>query len=85
MADALAIRPHTVIHTDKDLAPMRDLLLRVTPHLTIEGHKLILEEEAMSLRRQLMVILLNSNYDILRVDQNGPRWPNCIKRLWHDA
>ena len=69
MTEALAIRPHTIIHTDKDLAPMADLLRQVTPHLSIEGHKLILEEGAMALRRQLMVILLNSNYDILRVEQ----------------
>ena len=81
MADALAIRPHTVIHTDKDLAPMRDLLLRVTPHLTIEGHKLILEEGAMSLRRQLMVILLNSNYDIVRVDQKRTTLAELYKRV----
>jgi ABC-2 type transport system ATP-binding protein len=81
MADALAIRPHTVIHTDKDLAPMRDLLLRVTPHLTIEGHKLILEEGAMSLRRQLMVILLNSNYDIVRVDQKRTTLAELYKKV----
>jgi ABC-2 type transport system ATP-binding protein len=81
MAEALAIRPHTVIHTDQDLAPMRELLLRVTPHLTIEGHKLILGEEAMALRRQLMVILLNSNYDILRVDQKRTTLAELYKKV----
>lgn len=81
MAEALAIRPHTVIHTDKDLTPMGDLLLRVTPHVTIEGHKLILEEAAMSLRRQLMVILLNSNYDILRVDQKRTTLAELYKKV----
>jgi ABC-2 type transport system ATP-binding protein len=81
MAEALSIRPHTVIYTDKDLAPMRDLLLRVTPHLTIEGQKLILEEAVMSLRRQLMVILLNSNYDILRVDQKRTTLAELYKKI----
>jgi ABC-2 type transport system ATP-binding protein len=81
MSEALAIRPHTIIHSDKDLTPMRDLLLRVTPHLTIEGNKLILEEEAMALRRQLMVILLNSNYDILRVDQKRTTLAELYKRV----
>ncbi len=81
MAEALAIRPHTVIYTDKDLAPMRDLLTRVTPHLTIEGDKLVIEEEAMMLRRQLMVILLNSNYDIVRVDQKRMTLGELYKRV----
>jgi ABC-2 type transport system ATP-binding protein len=81
MAEALAIRPHTTIHTDKDLSPLRDLLLRVTPHLTIEGQKLILEEQAMSLRRQIMVILLNADYDILRVDQKRTTLTELYNRV----
>lgn len=81
MAEALAIRPHTVIHTDKDLSPLRDLLLQVTPHLTIEGQKLILEEQAMPLRRQIMVILLNANYDILRVDQKRTTLTELYNRV----
>ncbi|MCB8967950.1 MAG: ABC transporter ATP-binding protein [Ardenticatenaceae bacterium] len=69
MAEALAVRPHVSIHTDKDLAPMRTLMQALHPDVQIDGQRLIMKNEAMALRRAAMTILLQNGYDILHVEQ----------------
>ena len=82
---ALAIRPHAIIRTDKSLEPMRDLLQSVSPHLSIEENELVLEEDALPLRRQIMAILLNANYDIVRVEQKRVTLDDIYDRVIHDS
>lgn len=67
--EALAIRAHTTIRSDKDLEPMRAQLCVLHPDIEIKGDLLILQNEAMQMRRQVMTMLLNANYDILEVRQ----------------
>jgi ABC-type multidrug transport system ATPase subunit len=69
MAAALAAKAHTTIRTDKDLEPMRRQLLSLHPDIAIEGPVVILQNEAIQLRRQVMTMLLYANFDILEVRQ----------------
>jgi ABC-2 type transport system ATP-binding protein len=69
MAEALAVRPHVLLRTDKDLTPVRDMFLALHPEISVEGSKLVLKNEAMALRRPVLALLLNAGYDILHVEQ----------------
>lgn len=69
MAEALALRPFVRIRTDRDLAEIRDLLLSLHPAITVEGRTIVLHNEAMSMRRHILSLLLNMDYDVLRVEQ----------------
>ncbi len=54
MAEALAVRPHVLLRTDKDLTPMRDMFSALHPDISVEGSRLILKNEAMALRRPIL-------------------------------
>ena len=69
MAEALAVRPHVLLRTDKDLTPVQDMLSALHPDIRVEGTKLLLKNEAMAMRRPVLAILLNMGYDILHVEQ----------------
>lgn len=69
MAEALALRPFVRIRTDRDLADIRDLLLSLSPAITVENRTIVLHNEAMSMRRHILSLLLNMDYDVLRVEQ----------------
>ncbi|UCG24934.1 MAG: ABC transporter ATP-binding protein [Chloroflexota bacterium] len=70
MADALTIRPHTSISVAKDLGPLRNLLLGLSSDLEVHEQEVILSNEAMALRPQVLRILLAAGYDITEVDQS---------------
>ena len=69
MAQALAVRAHTMIQVDRHLDGVSGLLQTLHPDIEVEGDKIVLSNEAMALRRQVLSLLLHTNYDILRVDQ----------------
>ncbi|MCA9950678.1 MAG: ABC transporter ATP-binding protein [Anaerolineales bacterium] len=69
MAAALSLRPYVRIYTDKDLESLRPLLLSLHPGIEVEGEVVTLHNEAMQLRRHILTLLLNRNYDVLRVEQ----------------
>lgn len=69
MAEALAVRPHVLLRTDKDLTPVREMFVALHPEISVDGSKLVLKNEAMALRRPVLALLLNSGYDILHVEQ----------------
>lgn len=69
MAEALTLQPHVVIQTDRSLLPARDLLLMVHPDINIDGNSVILRNGAITMRRQILAILINNGYDVLSVDQ----------------
>lgn len=69
MADALTLRPHIVIQTDRPVAPMSSLLTMVHPDVAIEGSSVILHNEAIGMRRQILAILINNGFDVLKVEQ----------------
>jgi hypothetical protein len=48
---------------------VRDLLTSLHPDIRVEGDTITLKNNAMRLRRQILTLLLNMNYDVLRVEQ----------------
>ncbi len=69
MSAALALRPFVRIRAHKELADVSDLLTSLHPDISVEGDTIILKNNAMHLRRQILTLLLNMNYDVLRVEQ----------------
>jgi ABC-type multidrug transport system ATPase subunit len=69
MADALAVQAHTIIQVDRHLDGVSRLLQRLHPEIEVEGDTVVLSNEAMALRRQVLSLLLHSNFDVLRVEQ----------------
>jgi ABC-2 type transport system ATP-binding protein len=70
MAGALAERPHVVIRTDRDLAILRPMLLSIHPDIEVTDRELFLNNEAISLRRQVLSLLLGAGYDINHVEHS---------------
>jgi len=66
---ALALRPFVRIRADRDMGGVRDLLTSLHPDIRVEGDTITLKNNAMRLRRQILTLLLNMNYDVLRVEQ----------------
>ncbi len=69
MSGALTAKAHTTIRADKDLGDVRLQLLALHPDISIDGAVVVLENDAIRLRRQVMTTLLYANYDILEVRQ----------------
>ena len=69
VADALTLQPYVIIQADRPLLPAKDLLAMVHPDISIDGNSVILHNSAIAMRRQVLAILINNGYDILRVDQ----------------
>jgi len=69
VSEALALRPFVRIRAHKDLTEVSDLLTSLNPDISIEGDTVTLKNNAMRLRRQILTLLLNMNYDVLRVEQ----------------
>lgn len=69
MSEALALRPYALIRTDKELAPVRDMLETLHPSIQIQKESIILQNEAIELRRHILTMLLNLGYDVVHVEQ----------------
>jgi len=69
MANALATRSHTVVQAERDLDPMKESLLALHPDLSVNGDTVILKEGAMSMRRQVLLMLLNHGYDVICLER----------------
>jgi ABC-type multidrug transport system ATPase subunit len=70
MEGALAERPFATIRVDKEVDALAPLLLSMHPEIEIDGNEIILNREAMRLRRHILSILIGGGYDILKVEQN---------------
>lgn len=69
MAEALTLRPHVAIQVDRDLDGTKSLLTMVHPEIQIEGNEVVLRDAAIGMRRQILSILINQGYDIVKVEQ----------------
>lgn len=69
MAEALTLRPHVAIHVDRPLDGTRDLLAMVHPDIRTEGNEIVLQDAAIAMRRQILSILINQGFDIVKVEQ----------------
>jgi ABC-2 type transport system ATP-binding protein len=70
MANALTVRPHTSVQVTQDLGPLHGLLTGLSAELEVGEREVILSNEAISLRPQVLRILLAAGYDITKVDQS---------------
>ncbi|HEX6387169.1 MAG TPA: ABC transporter ATP-binding protein [Anaerolineae bacterium] len=71
MVDALTVRPHTIIHADKDLSPLRESLQTLHPDIQVEDNTVILRNEAMAWRRQILTAVLQAGFDVIQVEQKN--------------
>jgi ABC-2 type transport system ATP-binding protein len=69
MADALAMRTHTVIQAGAQLGAAGDGLRRLHEEIEINGDSIVLPKEATGLRRQVLLMLLESGFDVVRLEQ----------------
>jgi ABC-2 type transport system ATP-binding protein len=69
MAAALREQPHTRIIVDDDLAPLRRLLESLHTDIEIRDRELVLNRDAMRMRRQFLSLLVSAGYDVLQMDQ----------------
>lgn len=69
MVEALTISPHTLIQADRDLADIAHILQAQHPAIQVQGNNIQLRGQAMQLRREILAILLQSQYDVLHVEQ----------------
>ena len=69
MAEALTLRPHVAIQVDRSLDGAKSLLSMVHPDIAVEGFEVILRNEAIGMRRQILSILINQGFDIVKVEQ----------------
>lgn len=69
MAEALTLRPHVAIQVDRPLDGTKSLLAMVHPDIQTEGNEVILRDAAIAMRRQILSILINQGYDIVKVEQ----------------
>ena len=69
MASALALRPFVRILVDRELQEAADLLQSLHPDISVEGDTIFLKNNAMRMRRQILTLLLNMGFDVLRVEQ----------------
>jgi ABC-2 type transport system ATP-binding protein len=70
MVEALTISPHTLIQADRDLAEIAHIIEAQHPDIQVQGNKIQLRGQAMHLRREILALLLQSQYDVLHVEQN---------------
>lgn len=69
MSEALTLRPHVAIMVDRSLESTKGLLTMVHPDIVVEGVEVVLRDGAIGMRRQILSILINQGYDIIRVEQ----------------
>ncbi len=70
MQGALAERPFATIRVDKEIEDLAPILLALHPDIEISGKEIILNRESMTLRRQILSILISAGFDITKVEQN---------------
>lgn len=69
MVEALTLRPHVAIQVDRPPNPSQELLTMIHRNILIEGNEVILRDEAIAMRRQVLSVLINQGYDIARIEQ----------------
>jgi ABC-2 type transport system ATP-binding protein len=81
MSDALSVRARTTIQADRQVDGIGRLLHSLHPDIDVHADTIVLKNEAMALRRQVLAILLNTNYDVIRVEQER----NTLAEIYAEA
>ena len=68
MEKALSVKPHVSIRIDRDVEQIRRLLEGLHPGISAHESEIVLVDDAIRIRKQVLRILLNSGYDISYVE-----------------
>jgi ABC-2 type transport system ATP-binding protein len=71
MVDALTMRPHALIETERPITSPLLLaeLHALHPGIQVEANHIYLRDAAMRLRRDILAMVLRAGYDVLHVEQ----------------
>jgi hypothetical protein len=69
MAEALAARPLVTIRATQDLAALRIRLEALHPQIQVTGDLVTLNDEAITLRRDVLRLLVEAGFDVCHVEQ----------------
>lgn len=69
MEKALSVRSHTLIRADRPLGGMKPIIGDLHEGIGVEGSTLVLRGDAKELRRQILIMLLSADFDILHVEE----------------
>ncbi len=67
--EALAARPRVTIRAAQDLEPLRSKLVALHPGVQVRADEVVLEGDAMRLRREVLRLILESGVDVCHVEQ----------------
>jgi ABC-type multidrug transport system ATPase subunit len=68
MDEALAARSHIRIRTNKPVGAFAAQLTAVNENIEVVGETVILRDSAMDKRRDILVMLLEAGFDVVRVE-----------------
>lgn len=69
MDAALSLRPQATIIATQDLTPLASLLQSLHSEIRVTGPYVILEHEAIHLRRHILSLILGAGFDVVHVEQ----------------
>lgn len=69
MKEALALQPHVTIRVDKELHEASPMLTSMHADIEIKGRQIVLNNEAIRLRRHVLSLLVGMGFDIVTVAQ----------------
>ena len=69
MREALSLRPHVTIRVDKDIHEASAMLAMMHPDIEVDGQIIVLNNEAIQLRRHVLSLLVGMGFDIVSVAQ----------------
>lgn len=69
MSEALALRPYALVRANRELSSVRELIETLHPSIQIQGDTIILQNEAIEMRRHILTVLLNLGFDVVHVEQ----------------
>lgn len=69
MAEALTLRPHVAIQVDRPLDAAKPLLTMIHPDVLVDNYEVVLRDDAIGMRRQILAMLINQGYDVVKVEQ----------------
>jgi ABC-2 type transport system ATP-binding protein len=87
MKDALALRPHVTIRVDKDLGRASAMLASMHAEIEINEQEIVLNNDAIRLRRHVLSLLVGMGFDIVTVAQKRATLEEIYAEAvqWHNA
>jgi ABC-2 type transport system ATP-binding protein len=84
---ALSLRPHITIRTVGSLDDIRSTLTALHPRIVVAGNEIVLEDEAIGLRRHVLSLLVGTGHDVVRVEQKRATLEEIYAETvqWHNV